>query len=451
MIGLALSCGQDVIIGHKDIIEIPKNGENMNPSDDHGLATEAVRDRLSRLSAAILRINESLDLDTVLQEVVDGACALTGARYGGITTHDGSGQLREFVTHGLTEEERMGGDLEQGMALFVHLSRIQEPLRLGDLASYLESLGYTENLPPYKTFLGTQIRHRERHTGNFYLADKRSGQEFTQDDEEILVMFASQAAVAIANARQRLREQRIRADLEALIDTSPVAVMVFDARSGELKSYNPEARRIANDLAPTAVTMEEVISVLRVWRADGSEVTAEEVPLQRQMSAGERIRVEEIILEPPNGRSLTVLINATPIRGEDGSIETFVVTLQDMTPLEEIERLRAELLGIVSHELRTPLAAIRGSATTMLDEGSALDPAEMRQFIRIIVEQADRMRVLISDLLDVARIETGTLSVSPVPAGVRHPGGRGEERVHECRRQAYHPHRASSGPAARHG
>ena len=78
--------------------------------------------------------------------------------------------------------------------------------------------------------------------------------------------------------------------------------------------------------------------------------------------------------------------------------------------------MRAEFLGMVSHELRTPLTSIRGSATTMLDATSDLDPAEMRQFLRIIVEQADSMRDLIGDLLDVARIETGTLPVSPEPA-----------------------------------
>ena len=418
MIGLALSCGQDVIIGHKDIIEIPKNGENMNPSDDHGLATEAVRDRLSRLSAAILRINESLDLDAVLQEVVDGACALTGAQYGGITTHDGSGQLREFVTHGLNDEERMGGDLGQEIELFMQVSRIQEPLRIGDLASYLESLSYTENLPPYKTFLGTQIRYRERHIGNFYLADKRSGQEFTEDDEEILVMFASQVALAIANARQHLREQRIRAGLETLIDTSPVAVLEFDAKSGALTYHNREARRIASELFGTAVTLEEAMSVIRVRRADGNEVKVGEIPLLVHMTDRGRVRVEEIVLVPPDGRTLTVLMNLTPISGEDGSVETFVVTIQDMTPLQEMERLRAEFLGMVSHELRTPLAAIMGSANTVLDEESTLDPAELRQFHRIIVEQADKMRALITDLLDVVRIETGTLPVNPGPAEV---------------------------------
>ena len=95
-----------------------------------------------------------------------------------------------------------------------------------------------------------------------------------------------------------------------------------------------------------------------------------------------------------------------------------VVTLQDMTPLEEMERLRAEFLGMVSHELRTPLTSIKGSAATLTEAASDLDPAEMLQFSRIIGEQADYMRDLIGDLLDVARIETGELSVAPAPAEV---------------------------------
>ena len=92
--------------------------------------------------------------------------------------------------------------------------------------------------------------------------------------------------------------------------------------------------------------------------------------------------------------------------------------MQDLAPLEELERLRAEFLGMVSHELRAPLASIRGSAGTVLEASPALDPAEMLQFFRIIDEQARHMRVLISDLLDAGRIEAGTLSVAPEPAEV---------------------------------
>ena len=84
------------------------------------------------------------------------------------------------------------------------------------------------------------------------------------------------------------------------------------------------------------------------------------------------------------------------------------MTLQDMTPLEEQERLRAEFLAMVSHELRTPLTSIKGAAATLTEAMSDLDPAEMLQFFRIIGEQADHMRDLIGDLLDVARIEART-------------------------------------------
>ena len=73
---------------------------------------------------------------------------------------------------------------------------------------------------------------------------------------------------------------------------------------------------------------------------------------------------------------------------------------------------------MVSHELRTPLTSIKGSAATLTEAASDLDPAEMLQFFRIIGEQADYMRDLIGDLLDVARIETGELSVAPAPADV---------------------------------
>ena len=95
-----------------------------------------------------------------------------------------------------------------------------------------------------------------------------------------------------------------------------------------------------------------------------------------------------------------------------------VVTIQDMTPLEELQKLRAEFLGMVSHELRAPLTSTKGSADTLLESLNSLDPSEMVQFVRIIKSQAERMRELISELLDVARIETGSLSVAPEPTGV---------------------------------
>ncbi|MCY3789894.1 MAG: ATP-binding protein [Gemmatimonadetes bacterium] len=391
----------------------------MTQADPRDRQVAILRDRLSRLSKASLRINESLDLDIVLQEVVASARSLTGARYGGIVTLDESGQFQDFITSGLTEEERQGLlALPGGQKLFELFITNPAPLRLRDFSGYARSLGVTGDLMQVRTFLGTPICHRGTHVGTFYLVEKEDGREFTAEDEETLGMFAAQAALALANARQHRNEQRARADLEALIDTSPVGVVVFDAKLGQLVSLNREASRIFGDLLMPGRSLGQLLEVLTFRRADGREISLEELPLTQALSTGETVRAEEVVVQVPDGRSVTTLLNATPIYAGEGEIESFVVTVQDMTPQEELARLRAEFLGMVSHELRVPLTSIKGAITTLLASSTALDPVEMRQFYRIIDHQAERMRDLISDLVDVAQIETGSLSVTLEPTDV---------------------------------
>ena len=390
-------------------------------NDPDGLRQEnaALRGRISALSAAILRISASLDLDTVLREVVDSACALTGARYGMIATVDEAGAIQEFIAPGLSAEERRHmAQWPPGHRFFEHLRDLPGALRLADLPAYLRSLGYAEELTLSKTLQAMPMRHRGVHVGNFFLGEKEGGREFTEEDEEVLVLFASQAATAVANARTHRDERRARADLEALVDTSPVGVVVFDARTGRPVSFNREARRIVGELCSPDSPPEQLLEVMTCRRGDGREVRLDELPLADEFRDAETVRAEEIELSVPDGRSVTTLVNATPIRSADGAVESVVVTLQDLAPLEELDRLRAEFLGMVGHELRAPLTSIKGSAATALTAEPELEPAEMREFFRIVDEQADHMRGLIGDLLDVGRIDSGTLSVSPEPVDV---------------------------------
>ena len=358
----------------------------MTSSDDPGREINALRERISRLSVASVRISGTLDLETVLQEVAVSARALTGARYGAIVTIGDAGQPQEFVTSGITEDEhRHLAEWPDGPRLFEHFRDLPGTLSLSDVPAYVRSLGFSSDRLPYKTFQGTPMRHRGLHVGNFYLCDKEGGQEFTNEDEEVLVLFASQAATAIANARTHRAEQRARADLEALVDTSPVGVAVFDARTGNLKSLNREMTRLVESLRTPGHPTEALLNVITCRRADGREIA---------------------------------LLNATPIHSEDGTVESVVVTMQDLGPVQELERLRAEFLGMVSHELRAPLTSIKGASATVLAAARVLDPAEVRQFFRIIDEQANHMDSLISDLLDAGRIEAGTLSVVAEPSEV---------------------------------
>ena len=376
-------------------------------------------DLLSRLSQASLRITETLDLEVVLQSVVDGACSLTGAGMGGITTLDDAGQLQDFITSGLTpEEHRRFLELPGGPEFFAYLSSLPEPLRLADFSAHTRAAGLPEILPPVQTFLGTPIRHLGRQVGNLYLSGKAGGLEFTRKDEEVLVLFASQAALAIANAHRYREEQRSRADLEALLNTTPVGVVVFDARSGRVVSLNQEARRISGGLLAPGRTLDQLLEVMVFRRLDGREIGPGELPTERALRTGETVRAEEVVVHSPDGQRTTALINATPVRSEDDEIVSVLATIQDISPLEELERMRAEFLGMVSHQLRTPLTTIKGVAATLLGSSSSLDPLEARQFYRIVDEQADVMRGLLSNLLDLTRIDVGELSVTTEPTEV---------------------------------
>ena len=379
--------------------------------DDATQGTKVPRQHDATLRAAILRVGASLDLDTVLREVVNGARAMTGARYGVITTVDGAGGPRDFVTSGLTPDEHQTMETwPDGLRLFGHLRELAAPLRLPDLDAWIRSLGCSPFPVPCGTFQATPMWHQGVAAGGFFLGGKKGG--FTDDDEEVLVLFAQQAAAALANARAHREEQRARADLAALVETCPVGVAVFDAGTGATLSLNREARHIVAGLEMPDDSADRLRAAVVCRRGDGREVALAD------LVNAETVRAEEVEIFAPNGKSVRTLIDATPIRSPEGLVERVVVTLQDLAPFEALERSRAEFLGMVSHELRTPLAAIKGSAATALVDGRDPDREELRQFLRIIEEQAGRMAELISNLLDAERIGAGLMPVDPAPEDV---------------------------------
>ena len=375
---------------------------------------EALRDRISKLSGALLQISASLDPDTVVRELVDSARALTGARYGVIAIGGEAGRPMRFVSSGLTpDEHRQLAEWSEAPRLFEHIRDLPDPFRVRDAPGYLRSLGLTSPpVLPRGTLQGMPVRLRGEHVGALLLAEKEGGREFTDEDEEALALFVSQAATAVANARAYRDERRARANLEALVDTSPVGVVVFDAETGDPLLSNREVMRIVGGLVIPGHSPEHLLEVMTVRRADGRETELSDFPMAQQLSNAKTVRNEEMVLSVPDGRSLRALVSVTPIRAPDGGIESVVATIQDLEPFEELERMRTEFLAIVSHELRAPLTSIKGSAATVLASSPGLASAEMLQFFRIIDAQADQMSGLIGDLLDAGRIATGTLSVS---------------------------------------
>jgi signal transduction histidine kinase len=186
---------------------------------------ERLRRRLVTLSALGERIASSLDIDKVFQEVVDSACELTGARYGALGVFDAAGRVEQFITHGLTDQERERiGKLPEGLGILGWLRDVQEPLRLGDLTKHRRAVGFPPNHPPMKTFLGAPVRHRNDTLGNIYLTEKANSEDFTPEDESLLVLFAAQAAMAIRNAQLHRQVQ----DLVVLEERDRIGMDLHD-------------------------------------------------------------------------------------------------------------------------------------------------------------------------------------------------------------------------------
>ena len=217
---------------------------------------------------------------------------------------------------------------------------------------------------------------------------------------------------SLLNAEAEMRR------LTALVESSPVGVMVVDAATRTFASVNKEAERILGMSPEPGSTLVRYHELAIYSRTDGKQYEDEDRPLARALGRGEVVRAEEILLNRPDGRTLTILVNATPIYSDDGSIVSAVAVIQDMTPLEEMERMRNEFLAMVSHELRGPLTTIKGSAATVLSTTRPFSPPETRSFFRTIDQQADLLSDLVSNLLDVTRIEAGALVVDPEPTDV---------------------------------
>jgi signal transduction histidine kinase len=171
-----------------------------------------------RLIEAGMALASELSLDAVLLRIVELAVDLTGARYGalGVLTPDGR-SIEEFITVGITAEERAAlGDPPTGHGLLGALIREARPLRIPDIGADPRSVGFPPNHPPMKSLLGAPVTGRGEVFGNIYLTDKQDADAFDEEDERVLVVLATQAAVAVENARLYDETERNGRELQRL-------------------------------------------------------------------------------------------------------------------------------------------------------------------------------------------------------------------------------------------
>ncbi|ALO08109.1 Two-component system sensor kinase [Streptomyces venezuelae] len=261
---------------------------------------------LPLLLEAVLSVGTDLELHATLQHLVDSAAGLTGARYGALGVVDPERRrLTDLFTCGLTDEERqrVGGLPDGHTGLLGVLVQDAQPLRIDDLASDPRSSGVPEGHPKMDTFLGVPIRVHAQVFGNLYLAEKRTG-AFTDQDLTLLRILASQAGIAIGNARlyetTRQRERWIEG--AAAVTT---ALLTGESAENALTTVAEQARILADAsagvvLQPTPEGGMEIVAAST--NDDPGDLVGTTIapgsPVLVQLLGGEPVFVEDSATDP---------------------------------------------------------------------------------------------------------------------------------------------------------
>ena len=231
--------------------------------------------------------------------------------------------------------------------------------------------------------------------GVFHVFNKRASQRFTEEDVTLLTALARSAASVISSARLFIAVADEKRELEATLQGMLAGVLVV-GRDGRVRLMNSAAKHIFGVPSEdgTGKPLRQVVRNERVHE------------LVQACLTGSPEASAELSIFSPDERIYQV--QTALLRGENADISGVVTTFNDITEIRSVERMKSEFVSTVSHELRTPLTSIKGFTRTLLDDTEGYYDRDMqREFYQIIDTECDRLVRLISDLLNLSRIESG--------------------------------------------
>jgi PAS domain S-box-containing protein len=361
------------------------------------------RDYLLRIARAM---NARRDLPDVLALVIRSAVTMTGGEAGAIAIRPpGGGEARVVATY------RIEGRFEHDL----------EPI-LGDLASGRPAETDDGDASDGDTG-GGQDRGRGEESGRddpyhvltlpLTLSDERVGQivvfrsegaaVFTPLDTQLLEAFADQAAVAIQNASLHERLAARERQLADIVERNPSGIVLADA-SGRVLAHNPAGRALTGRLSDTDRT--DRLSDLLTLEDDAGHVQPLPLP-----GPGAITTTRGFLRTAGGSRGAFVQVTVRAIASPDGSVDSYVADVVDLSAYREAEDAKTAFLAGLSHELKTPLALIQGYAETLrLDEVYG-DPHLFDESVDIILEEVGDLTRMVEELLLAARLQSGALSL----------------------------------------
>lgn len=398
---------------------------------------QAIQARLQELSTLLetsAAVVSTLDSQVVLDRILEQVERLMGIDKCAIVALDEQrGVFRAQASRGLSRRyaESLSIDPSEPFSVSIRAIRSNLPVQVSDTeadASFAPSRprSRSEN---YRSLLAVPLKTQHAPPAAL-IVYRPDVHEFTPREIGLLTSFANHAAMAIENALlyarsdMRLKEQTRR--LEALIQSMQDGLILEDLQ-GRVLYVNRRIGEIVN-LSPEDLSGAPVQTLIERLISQSADRTAARGAVEAAMQ-GRGLRQAELALEGPR-QTRYLRLQVFDVTDPDGTPLGRGLFLRDITQNRELDRMKSSLISTVSHELRTPMAAIKGYATTLLAEDVEWDRGTQREFLQVIEKETDRLSGLVNDLLDMSRIEAGSLKVKRTAC-------RLEDLVHNAARRAH--------------
>ena len=410
----------------------------ISQEDQKQLLSESKRnDQIGNLNQSIIRLKDSiaermneqatlldtstavvssLDPEIVLNKILEQMGRLLQIKmYAVIALDEANGNFRIRASRGLSKQftEQLSIQPSEPDSVTMRALHVKEPIQVSDTEtdpSYVIRK-QRARVEGFRAILAVPL-NTQYAPPTALLVFHPTPHVFTNNEIQLLTSFANHAAMAIENAilfersDMRLREQTQR--LEALVQSLHDGLILTDLQ-GKVIYANKRVGELA-DIPTKNLTGLHTDQILARIIDKAADKPSNKSQASRLLNKKGEKKIE--LTQTVQNETIHLRLEVFNVNDEDGLPIGRGIFFHDITADRELDRMRSSLVSTVSHELRTPLAAIKGYVSTMLADDVEWDPTSQREFLTIISDESDRLTDLVNNLLDLSRIEVGSLKLS---------------------------------------
>ncbi len=355
-------------------------------------------------------MSAELDLHDLLRLILKSAVELVSGRAGIIALSDGNDSLSVAAVYGIPPHlVDHFAPLVRGIPYRPDKEGEAFPELMNQLKSVAREaeLGLTQVIRLPLT-IGAQF------TGLIYVFQS-GNYYFVEDAPNLLRSFAEQAAIAVRNAKlyQAVNQEKQR--LDAILEQSADGVMILD-QNMRITVFNRSLSQMTGWPAAEAVgrNHDEVIQWIALTSEEDLHSALEhEWPLPHAAHLyveGEARRHKDSNCQSDRS-TINLGITYAPLMDADGRMGSIIANVRDLTRYREEEALQKTFISVISHELKTPVSIIKGYAGTLRRPDGNWSPEVLDESLSVIEEEADNLNVLIDNLLEASRLQSGTFTL----------------------------------------